>query len=78
MRAAPRRIIATATGSGVRQATPSTNVSAVSVLTTSPCVKEREYAGAFSATTPTISVRSPSRSRTTMLAQIPLPIPTGT
>jgi len=73
IRAQPAMTLSTASGSGTRQATPSTNVSADSVDTTWPASYDRAYAGAFSATTPTISQSSPSRSRTAMFADTPLP-----
>ena len=71
-------MIPIASGSGLRVATPSTKVSAVGVVTTSPASKDRAVGAARSATTPTTSVSLPSRSRTAMLAQMPEPIPTGT
>ena len=77
-RAAPRTISATASGTGARQATPSTKVAASGVVTTSPAAKDRAVAGACSDTTPTICVGSPRTSRTPIRPQMPEPIPTGT
>ncbi len=63
IRAAPCTIIAIASGSGTRHATPSMKVSADSVLTADPAANDSAVALARSATTPTISVSRPSRSR---------------
>ena len=77
-RAAPAAMASTALGSGTRVATPSTKVCEVSVLTTRPASNDSAVAGASAATTPTTSVRRPSRSRTPMTPQMPEPMPTGT
>ena len=63
-RETPATMAVTASSTGVRVATPSTKVSASGVLTGHPAAKDNACAGARSATTPTISVSSPSRSRT--------------
>ena len=60
-RATPATIAATASGTGVRVATPSTNVSASGVLTGRRAANDSAWAGARSATTPTTSVCAPSR-----------------
>ncbi len=78
IRSAPAWMIAKAAGSGTRQATPSANVSAVSVVTIRAASKERAIAGARAETTPTIRVGSPSRSRVRINPQIPDPMPIGT
>ena len=57
---------------------PSAKVSALFVSTTRPAAKLRAMAGASAATTPTISVFSPSRSRTPINPQMPEPMPMGT
>ena len=67
-----------ATGSGMRVATPSTNVSTDSVGTTRPASNDSSVAGAPVATTPTTSVGRPRRSRTVITPQMPDPMPTGT
>ena len=69
---------AMASESGTRQATPSVNVCAVSVVTTRPASNDSAVAGACAATTPITSVRRPSRSRTPMMPQMPEPMATGT
>ena len=76
-RARPSTMIATASGSGSRHATPSAKVAASSVGTTWPARTESAVAGASSETTPTISVASPSRSRTVTRLVMPEPMPTG-
>src|SRR5262249_29461621 len=62
----------------VRQAMPSAKVAAELVGTGRPSANDRATAGAFSATTPTISVSRPRRSRTVIRPQIPDPMPMGT
>ena len=78
MRAAPLRMMASASASGTRQAMPSANVAAELVGTGRPASKDSAMAGALSATTPMISVSSPSRSRTVITPQMPEPMPIGT
>ena len=57
---------------------PSAKVLAELVGTGRPCSNDKATAGAFSATTPTICVSSPSRSRTLIRPQMPEPMPIGT
>src|SRR5215468_1069200 len=78
MRAAPRRMMASASSWGTRQAMPSAKVLAELVGTGRPASNDRATAGASSATTPTISVSRPNRSRTVIRPQIPDPMPMGT
>ena len=77
MRAAPRWMMASGSAAGSRQAMPSAKVAAELVGTGRPCSNDNATAGAPSATTPMISVSSPSRSRTVIRPQMPDPMPIG-
>ncbi len=56
---------------------PSANVRAELVGTGRPASTDSATAGAAAATTPTISVFSPSRSRAAISPQMPEPMPIG-
>jgi len=77
-RAAPRRTISSGSGCGSRQAMPSAKVNADCVGTGWPAANDSAKAGAFAATTPTISAVCPNASRAAIIAQMPLPSPIGT
>ena len=78
MRAAPREITSSASGSGTRQAMPSANVAAELVEIGLPAATESAMHGALAATTPTTSVSAPSRSRAMIMPHAPEPMPIGT
>ena len=76
-RSTPRRMISSASRSGVEQAMPSAICVVDGWGTTLFASNESAMPGACSEATPMIRVESPSASRAAMSAQTPEPIPIG-
>ena len=78
MRSTLSSITSRAASSGTRHAIPSASKVLTGAATARPASNDRAYAGASSATTPTIFVFNPSPLRTAQQEQMPEPWPIGT